>query len=56
MNVTAENFDWDVGNRDKCQKIGVDCRNSGAFARYAADRACPEAPGDRKALYGGWPQ
>jgi uncharacterized DUF497 family protein len=23
MNVTAEGFDWDAGNRHKCQKRGI---------------------------------
>lgn len=33
MNVTAERFDWDAGNRDKCQKHGVSIAEIEALLR-----------------------
>lgn len=33
MDVAADGFDWDAGNRDKCQKHGVSIAEIEAFLR-----------------------
>jgi uncharacterized DUF497 family protein len=49
--LLASGFDWDAGNREKCLKHEVDCRDRGGLGRRSANRSSSKTIIYWKAIY-----